>query len=75
MSSGMLQNKDTEGAILPAKLEVQLTLDNSNSEGRQGNHQSKKQKRFMLAKVGVIEYENLYLGFTRKQKLVHILFE
>ena len=38
MSSGMLQNKDTDGVILPTKLEVQLTLDNSNSEGRQGNH-------------------------------------
>ena len=55
MSSGMLQNKDTDGVTLPTKLEVQLTLDNLNSEGRQGNHQSKKQKQFMSAKVRVIE--------------------
>ena len=50
MSSGMLQNKDTDGVILPTKLEVQLTLDNSNSEGRQENDQSKKQKQFILTK-------------------------
>ena len=61
MPSGMLQNKDTDTVILPTKLEVQLTLDNSNPERRQRNHWSKKQKQFMLAKVQVIKYENLFI--------------
>ena len=51
MSSGMLQNKDTDSVILPTKLKVQLTFNNSNSEGGQRNQQSEKQQPFMLAKV------------------------